>query len=88
VTAAQAASIILEGIQAGTWRILIGDDAQFIDTFVRTNPGGAYDYQQMAKMAADRRAADTADAPTADGLTADAPVVDGLAAGGSGPVTS
>jgi NAD(P)-dependent dehydrogenase (short-subunit alcohol dehydrogenase family) len=53
VTAARAAGIILDGVQAGTWRILIGADAQLIDTFVRTNPDGAYDYDQLAKMAAD-----------------------------------
>jgi NAD(P)-dependent dehydrogenase (short-subunit alcohol dehydrogenase family) len=70
VTAAQAAGIILDGVQAGRWRILIGDDAQFIDTFVRTNPDGAYDYQQMAKMAADRRSTDTP-ATAAGPVTAD-----------------
>jgi bifunctional DNase/RNase len=85
VTAAQAAGIILPGVQAGTWRILIGDDAEFIDTFVRTNPEGAYDYQQMAQMAAGRR---TADAPAAGAPAAGAPTADGLAADGSVPVTS
>jgi NAD(P)-dependent dehydrogenase (short-subunit alcohol dehydrogenase family) len=52
VTAAQAAGIILDGVQAGSWRILIGDDARLIDTFVRTSPDAAYDYDQLAKMAA------------------------------------
>ena len=94
VSAAQAAGIILDGVQAGTWRILIGDDARLIDTFVRAKPDAAYDYDQLAKMAAGTRmtdapatAADTAtadglttDAPTADGLTADAPTADGLRA--------
>jgi NAD(P)-dependent dehydrogenase (short-subunit alcohol dehydrogenase family) len=92
VSAAQAAGIILDGVQAGTWRILIGDDAQSIDTFVRTNPDGAYDYQQMATMAADRRMTDTpataAGTVTADPAGADAPTAGGLAVGGSGPVTS
>jgi hypothetical protein len=93
VSAAQAAGIILDGVQAGIWRILIGDDARLIDTFVRTNPDAAYDYDQLAKMAADRRTANaadapTADAPTADAPTADAPTADGLTVGGSVPVTS
>jgi NAD(P)-dependent dehydrogenase (short-subunit alcohol dehydrogenase family) len=88
VSAAQAAGIILDGVQAGTWRILIGDDAQFIDTFVRSNPDGAYDYQQMAKLAAEKGMTDAAtDSATADPATADAPA-DGFAAGGAGPVTS
>jgi NAD(P)-dependent dehydrogenase (short-subunit alcohol dehydrogenase family) len=55
VTAAQAAGLILDGVQAGTWRILIGDDARLIDTFVRTNPEGAYDYDQLGKMVAAAR---------------------------------
>jgi NAD(P)-dependent dehydrogenase (short-subunit alcohol dehydrogenase family) len=53
VTAAQAAGIILDGVQAGTWRILIGDDARLIDTFVRTKPDSAYDYDELGKMAAE-----------------------------------
>src|SRR3984957_8208384 len=32
VSAAQAATIILDGVRAGAWRILIGDDARMIDT--------------------------------------------------------
>ena len=53
VSAAQAAGIILDGVQAGTWRILIGDDARLIDTFVRASPDDAYDYARLAKMAND-----------------------------------
>ena len=53
VSAVQAAGIILDGVQAGTWRILIGDDARLIDTFVRTNPESAYDYAELGKMAAE-----------------------------------
>jgi len=53
VSAAQAAGIILDGVQAGTWRILIGDDARLIDRFVRTKPESAYDYDELGKMAAD-----------------------------------
>jgi NAD(P)-dependent dehydrogenase (short-subunit alcohol dehydrogenase family) len=42
VTAAQAATIILDGVRAGRWRILVGDDAHFIDEAVRADPEGAY----------------------------------------------
>jgi NAD(P)-dependent dehydrogenase (short-subunit alcohol dehydrogenase family) len=44
VSAAQAATIILDGVQAGTWRILIGQDAKMIDEKVREKPEAAYDY--------------------------------------------
>jgi NAD(P)-dependent dehydrogenase (short-subunit alcohol dehydrogenase family) len=92
VSAAQAAGIILDGVQAGTWRILVGDDARLIDTFVRTKPDAAYDYDELAKMAASMRMTDApapAPAPaTATATTPDAATADGLAAGGSVPVTS
>jgi NAD(P)-dependent dehydrogenase (short-subunit alcohol dehydrogenase family) len=42
VTAAQAATIILDGVRAGKWRILIGDDAVALDGAVRADPEGAY----------------------------------------------
>ncbi|HUR77578.1 MAG TPA: SDR family NAD(P)-dependent oxidoreductase [Acidimicrobiales bacterium] len=42
-SAAQAATIILEGVLAGKWRILVGEDAQRLDEAVRKNPDGAYD---------------------------------------------
>jgi NAD(P)-dependent dehydrogenase (short-subunit alcohol dehydrogenase family) len=42
VTAAQAATIILDGVRAGKWRILIGDDAHALDEAVRADPEGAY----------------------------------------------
>jgi NAD(P)-dependent dehydrogenase (short-subunit alcohol dehydrogenase family) len=42
-TAAQAATIILNGVKAGTWRILVGDDAHELDEKVRANPAAAYD---------------------------------------------
>ena len=49
VTAAQAATVILDGIRAGAWRILIGEDAAKLDAFVRANPEASYDYAEMAK---------------------------------------
>jgi NAD(P)-dependent dehydrogenase (short-subunit alcohol dehydrogenase family) len=42
VTAAQAATIILDGVRAGKWRILVGDDAHAIDDAVRADPESAY----------------------------------------------
>jgi NAD(P)-dependent dehydrogenase (short-subunit alcohol dehydrogenase family) len=43
VTAAQAASIILDGVRNDQWRILVGDDAQMLDRLVRESPETAYD---------------------------------------------
>ena len=45
--AAQAATIILDGVRAGTWRILIGEDAKMIDERVRAKPEAAYDYAEL-----------------------------------------
>lgn len=42
VSAAQAATIILDGVRTGAWRILVGDDAHRIDAQVRADPEGAY----------------------------------------------
>jgi hypothetical protein len=42
-TAAQAATIILDGVRAGHWRILVGEDAQRLDKMVRNDPEGAYE---------------------------------------------
>jgi NAD(P)-dependent dehydrogenase (short-subunit alcohol dehydrogenase family) len=42
VTAEQAATIILDGVRAGKWRILVGDDAEALDQAVRRDPEGAY----------------------------------------------
>jgi NAD(P)-dependent dehydrogenase (short-subunit alcohol dehydrogenase family) len=53
VSAAQAATIILDGVRSGAWRILIGEDAQMIDAAVRARPGAAYDYGQLFSAAAE-----------------------------------
>ena len=42
-TAEQAAVIILDGVRAGRWRILVGDDAVALDAKVRAEPERAYD---------------------------------------------
>jgi NAD(P)-dependent dehydrogenase (short-subunit alcohol dehydrogenase family) len=51
-TAAAAAKIILDGVKAGRWRILVGDDARRLDERVRETPERAYDaefYQSFAQ---------------------------------------
>ena len=39
----RAAEIILDGVRAGRWRILVGHDAEIIDAAVRAQPEHAYD---------------------------------------------
>ena len=41
-TAEQAAKIILDGVKAGMWRILVGEDAHRLDARVRQTPEEAY----------------------------------------------
>jgi NAD(P)-dependent dehydrogenase (short-subunit alcohol dehydrogenase family) len=51
MTAAAAAKVILDGVKAGRWRILVGDDAHRLDERVRQTPERAYDpefYQSFA----------------------------------------
>src|SRR5215218_8039259 len=50
-SAAQAAKIILDGVKAERWRILVGDDAHRLDERVRGTPEKTYDldfYQSFA----------------------------------------
>jgi NAD(P)-dependent dehydrogenase (short-subunit alcohol dehydrogenase family) len=54
ITAAQAATIILEGVRSGAWRILVGRDAGLIDAAVRANPDTAYDYAALFRDVAER----------------------------------
>jgi NAD(P)-dependent dehydrogenase (short-subunit alcohol dehydrogenase family) len=42
-TAAVAASVILDGVKAGRWRILVGPDAHALDEMVRQAPEEAYE---------------------------------------------
>jgi NAD(P)-dependent dehydrogenase (short-subunit alcohol dehydrogenase family) len=49
LTAAQAAADIIDGVRAGAWRILVGQDATMIDERVRANPQAAYDYAELFK---------------------------------------
>jgi NAD(P)-dependent dehydrogenase (short-subunit alcohol dehydrogenase family) len=53
-SAAEAARIILDGVKADRWRILVGRDAELIDRRVRDAPEHAYDldfFQSFAKEA-------------------------------------
>jgi NAD(P)-dependent dehydrogenase (short-subunit alcohol dehydrogenase family) len=49
LSAADAATIILDGVRSGAWRILVGKDAAFVDERVRTSPESAYDYAEVFK---------------------------------------
>ena len=42
-SAAEAAAIILDGVKADRWRILVGSDAQLMDRMVREDPEHAYE---------------------------------------------
>jgi NAD(P)-dependent dehydrogenase (short-subunit alcohol dehydrogenase family) len=42
LSAEQAATIILDGVLGGKWRILVGDDAHSLDEAVRADPENAY----------------------------------------------
>jgi NAD(P)-dependent dehydrogenase (short-subunit alcohol dehydrogenase family) len=52
VSAAQAATVILDGVRSGAWRILVGEDATRLDALVRTHPEAAYDYAELGRLAA------------------------------------
>lgn len=42
MSAAEAASVILDGVRRGQWRILVGTDAAILDEMVREQPWDAY----------------------------------------------
>jgi NAD(P)-dependent dehydrogenase (short-subunit alcohol dehydrogenase family) len=44
-TAEEAATIILDGVRANRWRILVGNDAEALDAEVRADPEHAYDVE-------------------------------------------
>jgi NAD(P)-dependent dehydrogenase (short-subunit alcohol dehydrogenase family) len=59
VSAAQAATVILDGVRSGAWRILVGEDAKMLDALVRAHPEAAYDYAELGRLAAETPAATT-----------------------------
>ena len=50
-SAAEAAKIILDGVKAERWRILVGKDAEKIDQLVRAAPEQAYEADFFHNMA-------------------------------------
>ena len=51
MTAAAAATVILDGVKADRWRILVGRDADTLDAMVRHNPEGAYEPEFFQTLA-------------------------------------
>src|SRR5271169_205695 len=51
-SASTAATIILDGVKADRWRILVGEDAHKIDEWVRRTPERAYDADASEELAA------------------------------------
>ncbi|WP_372785785.1 SDR family NAD(P)-dependent oxidoreductase [Phenylobacterium sp.] len=51
MTAAAAATVILDGVKADRWRILVGEDAHKMDTLVRKDPEAAYSPEFFAVLA-------------------------------------
>jgi NAD(P)-dependent dehydrogenase (short-subunit alcohol dehydrogenase family) len=54
VSAAEAATVILDGVRSGAWRILVGQDAKMIDAAVRAKPEAAYDYAELFSALAEK----------------------------------
>jgi len=53
MTAAQAATVILNGVREDRWRILVGDDAHAMDEMVRKDPEHAYEPGFFERMASE-----------------------------------
>jgi NAD(P)-dependent dehydrogenase (short-subunit alcohol dehydrogenase family) len=49
-SAAQAATIILDGVRSGAWRILVGEEAKMLDEQLRANPEAPFNYENYAEM--------------------------------------
>jgi NAD(P)-dependent dehydrogenase (short-subunit alcohol dehydrogenase family) len=52
MTAAAAATVILDGVAEGRWRILVGDDAAVLDRLVREAPEEAYGTDFLRRLQA------------------------------------
>jgi len=52
MSAAEAATVILDGVRANEWRILVGDDAVLLDSMVRQAPRDAYEPGFMDRVRA------------------------------------
>jgi len=53
MTAAEAAKVILDGVKAEQWRILVGEDAKVLDRLVREAPEEAYEPAFMERLRAE-----------------------------------
>jgi hypothetical protein len=51
-SAAEAATIILDGVKADKWRIMVGEDARQIDELVRQSPERVYELDFFESFAA------------------------------------
>ena len=51
MTAATAATVILDGVKSERWRILVGDDAHALDSMVRADPEKAYEPEFFSDLA-------------------------------------
>ena len=51
LSAADAATVILDEVRSGAWRILVGADAHGLDEYVRAHPDDAYDYAKLTAAA-------------------------------------
>jgi NAD(P)-dependent dehydrogenase (short-subunit alcohol dehydrogenase family) len=50
MSAATAATVILDGVKAARWRILVGDDAHRMDEMVRAEPESAYEPEFFERL--------------------------------------
>jgi NAD(P)-dependent dehydrogenase (short-subunit alcohol dehydrogenase family) len=53
LTAAAAATVILDGVRANRWRILVGADAEALDQLVRRDPENAYGPEFLGSLQAE-----------------------------------
>jgi NAD(P)-dependent dehydrogenase (short-subunit alcohol dehydrogenase family) len=53
MTASAAAKVILDGVKADRWRILVGDDAHWLDERVRRSPEDVYEAEFIEALAAE-----------------------------------
>jgi len=58
LSAAGAATVILDGVRSGAWRVLVGEDAHRLDQYVRAFPEDAYDYAKLAEASSGSGAED------------------------------
>jgi NAD(P)-dependent dehydrogenase (short-subunit alcohol dehydrogenase family) len=49
-TPVKAATIILDGVLSGAWRILVGEEAVMLDGHVRANPQAPFSYEDYPEM--------------------------------------